>query len=453
MSSLFSALTTAVAGLTAQSSAIGNISDNLANAQTTGYKSVGTDFQELVNYSNATVNNPGGVRATPQYQNDVQGSISTSNSSTSLAISGQGYFAVETATTGASGATTFNSQSFYTRQGDFTLDKSGYLVNGSGFYLTGYPVSSTGVTNTAATSPIQVSALLDNPVATTSVTYVANLPSNAASTMATPFSSSTSTVAVYDALGNTYDLSYNWVKDASTTNKWYLHVDATSGAGSAGSDYTSVIPFTFNDGTSGTNAGTIGTIGNSAASGASGSYSVNTPTSAGSPASVSIAVQFPGTASQTITMDFGSYNSSTGVTQFADNNSTVTVTNFDQNGLARGSFNNLSIDNNGLVTLNYSNGTTKSIAQIPIVQFYAQDQLQRISGGAYVATLASGSPRYGLAGTAGAGTIASSSLEQSNVDIATQFTQLVQAQEVYSANAKVVTTDNTLLNTTINMVQ
>ena len=98
MGSLFAALTTAVSGLNAQSSAIGNISENLANAQTTGTKASAPEFEELVNASNATVNNPGGVTATPQYQNDVQGSIVSSNTPTSLAISGEGYFQVETAT-------------------------------------------------------------------------------------------------------------------------------------------------------------------------------------------------------------------------------------------------------------------------------------------------------------------------------------------------------------------
>ena len=205
-------------------------------------------------------------------------------------------------------------------------------------------------------------------------------------------------------------------------------------------------------GSGGTNSGTIETIGNTP-SGSYGAYTVGTPTGSGATASVSLNLSFPGVSSQPVTLNFGTYNGSTGVTQFADNNDTITVTNFNQNGLSRGSFNDLSINDDGLVSLNYSNGTTKSIAQIPIVQFYAQDELQRVSGGAYTSTLASGTPRYSIAGTAGAGTITSSSLEQSNVDIATQFTQLVQAQQVYSANAKIVTTDDSLLQTTINMIQ
>ncbi len=175
MGSLFAALTTAVSGLNAQSSAIGNISDNLANAQTVGFKGVGTNFEDLVNSSSATVNNPGGVTATPLYQNDQQGSVTSSNVSTNLAISGAGYFAVENASTTATGSTVFSNNIVYTRQGDFSLDKNGFLVNGSGFYLTAYDVSSTGVVDTSTTNPVQVSALLNDPVATKNVTYDANL--------------------------------------------------------------------------------------------------------------------------------------------------------------------------------------------------------------------------------------------------------------------------------------
>ena len=93
------------------------------------------------------------------------------------------------------------------------------------------------------------------------------------------------------------------------------------------------------------------------------------------------------------------------------------------------------------------------IAQIPIVQFYAQDQLQRVTGNAYEATLTSGTPRYSDAGTNGAGTIASSSLESSNVDIATEFTEMIEAQQIYSANAKTITTVDNMLNTIIQAVQ
>jgi flagellar hook protein FlgE len=439
MSSLFSALTTAVSGLDAQSSAIGNISDNLANSQTIGYKSVGTSFEQLVNASSASVNNPGGVLAHPLYQNDVQGSITGSATATNLAISGAGYFAVETSTTDATGVTTFNSQQLYTRGGDFTLDKNGFLVNSSGYNLTGYTTKdASGNFDTAATQPIQVSALLDNPVPTQNVTYDANLPSNAA----TNFTSSTSTVQIFDSLGNPYSEDVSWFK--SGANSWDMFVDVKDSTGA--SVYNATVPITFNTASGTTTAGTIATIG------AGAGYTVVTPTASGDPAKITIPLTLAGGA-QVETLNLGTYNGSSGVTQFADTGKNVSVTDFTQDGLPRGSFNNLSVSTAGLLTINYSNGTTKAIAQIPIVQFFAEDQLQRETGGAFAATLASGSPRFSTAGTIGAGTISGGSLEQSNVDIAAQFTTLIEAQQVYSANAKVVTADDGLLQTTVNMVQ
>lgn len=585
MGSLFSALTTAVAGLNAQSSAIGNISDNLANAQTTGYKAVGTAFQELVNASNAAVNNPGGVRATPQYQNNVQGSITSSNTSTSLAISGSGYFAVETSSVNSSGTATFNSQTYYTRQGDFTLDKNGYLVNSSGYYLTGYNINQAGVVDTSSTLPIQISALQNNPVPASTVSYSSNLPSNAATNYTAP----TSTVQVIDSLGNAHDANYTWTKTG--TNTWSLDVGIPTYTDANGQPFNAIIPYTFNDGSNGTTAGTIKTIGSyslpapsfsvvsaptgkftignttvawsglegagatspvsftvggvshtvavpsisptatpatyaanlaatlnaiagsgfASASGVASTlvatastnnvsiafggatpdavtpdaggtvgdtlwtagswagplatidgtnietppstYGVSTPTTSGSNANVTIAGIFAGTTTQNLTLNFGTYNGSIGVTQFSDNNSTVAVSNFSQDGLPKGSFNSISIDTNGFVSLNYSNGTNKKIDQVPIAQFDAEDHLQRVTGGAYTTTLASGNAKLSAPGVTGAGTISPNSLEQSNVDIAAEFTQLIQAQQVYTANSKLVTTDNQLLQTTINMVQ
>jgi flagellar hook protein FlgE len=442
MSSLFAALTTAVSGLNAQSSAIGNISDNLSNAQTTGYKAVSTAFQELVNSSSAAVNNPGGVKATPNYQNDAQGSIANANTGTYLAISGQGYFAVQSASVNSAGTTVFSGSTLYTRQGDFRLDKSGYLVNSSGYYLNGYSINTTtNFTDTSKTSPIQISSTFNNPVPSSKVTLNANLPSNASSNYTSPSSS----VLVYDALGNTHGVNYTWTKEA-TTNKWDLQVTIPDAS------YTTVVPFTFNDGTSGT-TGTIASLTAYASSTASPSAYTIGPAGSGKSADVTLSASFPGSTAQSIDLNFGTFGQSDGVTQFSDANSTVTVNNFSQNGLPSGSFNSVSISKDGFVSISYSNGTTRSIDQIPLVQFYAQDQLQRVTGGAYQATLESGNPRYNAPGVSGAGSISSSSLEASNVDTATELTTLIQAQQVYSANAKVVTADNQLLQTTINMVQ
>ncbi len=438
MASLFGALTVAVGGLTAQSNAIGNVSDNLSNAQTTGFKSIGTNFQSLVTESNASDNEPGGVIAKPHYQNDVQGNLIQSGTSTSLAITGQGFFAVESASASTTGATTFSGNTLFTRQGDFTLDKNGYLVNGSGYYLLGYSVDNGGAVNTSTTNPIQISALLDNPVATSEAIYNGNLPSNAAAGL---YTSTPSTIQIFDALGNTHDMSLTWTKTA--TNKWSLSVDVKNGTSSV-SDYTATIPFGFN---SSTNTGTIQSIGTGSG------YTVATPTTQGNPANINFTLNFAGAASQTVAVNFGNYDESDGVTQFANTAGTVSVNSFSQNGLPEGSFSSLGIDSSGNVALNYNNGSSKVIAQIPIVQFFAQDQLQRVTGGAFSATLASGTPRYSAAGANGAGTVVGGSLEASNVDIATEFTDMIQAQQIYSANAKTISTVNTMLNTIINTIQ
>ncbi len=544
--SIYAALQVAVSGLSAQSASIGNISDNLANAQTTGYKGVQTRFEALVTQSNANVNDPGGVRATPYYSNSEQGNLVQVASDTSLAISGSGYFPVRAAVVGADGTTSFGNTTYFTRAGDFTLNKNGYLVNGSGYYLTGYTVDENGVVDTSSSDPIQLSELLDNPVATSNIDYAANLPSSAD----VGFTSSPSTIEIYDSLGGAHDLTFTWTKTG--TNQWMLNIvvpDAVSNGGSPPtySDYNVTVPFTFNDTT---NAGTIRSIGSAAQSASAtiingitftavgtgvgyndvtieieddpvnaGRYmatitdpssgttevyddlpaatfwaDLNTAVAAGpsalvtsavsggtanvaelvgntytlsggqdagvysivstttNTAGISIALDFDGAGSQSMTIDFGRYNSSSnGVTQFSD--SSITLSTFEQNGIPRGSFQSLSIDENGFVTLNYDNGRSRTIAQIPVVQFFAEDKLQRITGGVFAQTLASGSARYSLSGTNGAGTIVSNALESSNVDIADEFTKLIQAQQIYSANAKTITTANNMMQEAINIIR
>ncbi len=450
MASLFSALTVAVGGLAAQSSALGNISDNLANSQTTGFKSIGTEFESLVTQSNANANDPGGVRATPFYQNDVQGNLIQSSTATSLAITGQGFFAVQSATQNSDGSTTFNPDPLYTRQGDFTLDKNGFLINGSGYYLDGWSVDQNGVVNKATTAPIEVSALLNNPVPTTSATFDGNLPAGATA----PFTASPSTVQVIDALGQPHDMVFTWSKQSASN--WTLDVTVAGGGGttttSSGTtvnDFHADIPFVFNDTT---NIGSLHTI---TPTSAGGNYTVpDNSALAENKAQVQFDLDFTGDGggpSQSLTLNFGDYDIPNGLTQFSG--SDVTVSSFSQNGLPQGSFTSLSIDKNGFVSLNYNNGSLKTIAQIPLVQFFAQDQLQRGSGGVYTATLASGTARYSAPGTTGAGTIVGNSLEASNVDIATQFTDMIQAQQIYSANAKTITTINNMLSTIINTIQ
>jgi len=525
MSSLFAALGVAVSGLNAQSQAIGNISDNLANAQTVGYKDIATSFSSLVTASSAKSNSPGGVSATPSYQNDVQGNITSTSSITNMAISGQGFFAVTSATQTATGDTLFTGSTYYTRAGDFSMNKDGYLVNSAGYYLMGYEIDNS-IVDTAQAEPIQISALLDNPVPTSTVTYVANLPASAS----TGYESTASTVQIYDALGNTHQTSLTWSKLG--VNTWLVDVNVADGNGAT--DYrsqavvafnsatpagtiASVTPVTYNlaatvatpttvtlsgtpyppqtvsvtvggaDYTYDVNPGdTIDNIGTDIAdqitdagggtvtasyNAASGTITIvgSTATAASAPAptgystcdaitgttqaGISFDMNFPGTATQALEINMGTLNAATGVTQYANASSTVSVSSIGQNGLGEGSYSSIGIDSSGIVSINYTNGSTRQIYQIPVAQFNSPTNLQRGTGGVYTATLASGAANLHLAGTNGVGVLSSSSLESSSVDIAGQFTTMIQSQQVYSANAKVVSTVNGMLNTIIQTVQ
>jgi flagellar hook protein FlgE len=176
--SLFGAINTAVSGLSAQSASFGNISDNVANSQTVGFKEVDTSFSDYITTSTHTTNDPGTVVALPGYMNNVQGTITQSNDTLALAIDGQGFFPVSQAVgDSAKGVPTFSTTPAYTRAGDFQMDKNGYLVNSCGDYLNGWSVNPTnGIVNRSSIAPIQINQTVFNPVATGNITLAANLP-------------------------------------------------------------------------------------------------------------------------------------------------------------------------------------------------------------------------------------------------------------------------------------
>ena len=220
--SLFGAMNTAISGLNAQSNAFGNISDNVANTQTIGYKRVDTSFIDYLTTSNASVNDPGSVVARPDYVNNVQGTVTQSDNPLGLAIAGQGFFAVSQKTGEANNLPTFNPQQYYTRAGDFQMDKNGYLVNSANEALNGWPVYRNGVVNQNTLAPIQVTQTVYNPVATSTVTLSANLPATPdTGTTTTPISSN---IDVYDALGTVHTVTLNWTLNPAVANNWTVSI-------------------------------------------------------------------------------------------------------------------------------------------------------------------------------------------------------------------------------------
>ncbi len=434
--SLFGALNTAVSGLSAQSAAFGNISDNVANSQTVGYKAVNTNFIDYLTSSTATDNQPGSVTALPSYTNSVQGTITQSSDPLALAISGQGFFAVsEAAGTTTTGQPNFSPQTYYTQAGDFQMNDSAYLVNGAGQYLQGWTVNpQTGIADQSQLVPIQITQTQFNPVSTANVGISANLPATPAAN--TPVSSQ---VTVYDALGNAQVLTFNWTQNAA--NDWTVTISSPSATpptiGSAEVQFGAASP-------NGTNAGTIGAFGTLSGNVTATSYAANQP------ATLTLTTDF-GSGNQSININMGDFGQANGVTQFAGTD--YTLRSISQDGVAPGAFTGISINALGGVVANYNNGQSLTVAQVPITTFSAPDALQRQNGQAFTATTNSGNAITQAENTNGAGSLVIGSVESSNVDIATEFSSLIVAQQAYGANAKVVTTANQLLQTTINMLQ
>ena len=426
--SLYGALLTGVAGLTAQSEALSVSSANIANVDTIGYKASQTQFATVLASTIAGGASEAGVSATPT-QNVTQGGILASASSpTDLAISGSGFFV-----TAQSSTNTANQ--FYTQAGDFSPDGNGNLVNSSGYYLLGYPVTTAGGTTSVSSTlaPVNVSALSGQAEATTGITLQANLQSTstvdstyvagdmAAGNVQPDF---TRTVNVYDSQGGSQPLSMSFVETGANT--WAYEVSYQGNA----SNITGTNP--ISEGTLSFNSdGTLANV--DGASPASGNVSFTLPWSASS-----------GLASQNITLNMGTVGSSNGMTQF---DSPSTLTNATPNGASVGNLTGVTVTTDGDVTAQYSNGLNTVIYQVPIATFANPDGLTPVSGTAYQSSTLSGSAILNTAGAGGAGSIKSSELEDSTVDINTEFTNLITSQNAYSAAARIITTADQMLQT------
>lgn len=433
--SLFGSLTAAISGLTSQSRSLGNISDNIANSQTVGYKRVDTNFVSYITSSSQKINLPGAVIALPSYTNTVQGTIEQSEAGLSMAIGGQGFFSVAQAKGTTNGLPVFDERQFYTRAGDFDRDTDGYLVNGSGYYLQGWPVDGAGNPDRTVIQPIRVNQEVFNPVATSEISLAAVLPADDAT------GNVLSTQAqLYDTLGRLHTVTLNFTPSTTAANVWSLDVvvpdDISNPArGSIGLNFGTAASPPVKDGTIGTFTPIAGL----------------TPpaTSAdGDPAAFTFTVDF-GEGPQTVSLSLGQFGQATGLTQYG--NTEFTVSNLTQDGVPLGAFSSLSSRANGDVAVNYDNGQSRVIARVPLVAFNDPDKLQRLDGQAFLRTPESGEAKVTDAASNGVGKLIVGSIERSNVDIAAEFTKLIVAQRAYTANTKVVTTADEMLQDTINM--
>ena len=342
----------------------------------------------------------------------------------------------------AKGAPVFQAQTEYTRTGNFALNKDGYLVNSSGNFLNGWPANAAGTVDATTLKPIQVGQAGYSPVATSEVSLAANLP--ATPNPATPV---TSQVQVYDSLGQTHPLQLSWTPVAGTPNAWQVSISQPS-AQTGAAPAASAAPLgvaAVNFGVAGNPAAPEGTVGSVAA--VSGAVT-GSAFAAGTSATLNVVANF-GSGPQTIALNLGTFGQANGLTQFAG--SDYSLKSLTQNGVAPGSFSNVQTRANGDVVVNFDNGQSRTVARVPITTFAAADALQRVDGQAFTATRDSGAPQTLAAGSNGAGSLVVSAVESSNVDIATEFTKLIVAQRAYSANTKMVTTADELLQQTLDM--
>jgi flagellar hook protein FlgE len=455
---IFGALNTAVGGMRAQSYALENISGNIANSQTTAFKRVDTSFEDLIMDNVPSKQLAGNVVASSRATNSVQGDVQNASVGTFMAINGDGFFVVEKPVSFVDNNPVFDGINLYTRRGDFQTNKDGFLVNGAGYYLMGLPIDAT-TGNPVGSVPqlLQFSNGFLPAQGTTTIQYEANLasypltnrrdtsiPGSELLTAAdfgtdptvggsgTVVGSDVSTfidesvsggaITAYDASGAPANIQLRWGKTASSlyggTDTWNLfYLTNSTAAGATVAWQNAGVDYTF---------------------GANGQMS---PAVSG--------LTLPGVVVDGVSLgDISLQHGANGITQFADPNGSVAVNQLSQNGFPAGMLQQVSVSDKGRVVGTYSNSRTIDLAEIALASFNGTNYLKRIDGGAFVATADSGTPTLGASGK-----IIGSALEGSNTDIADEFTKLIITQQAYSANTKVITTSNQMVQDLLNTLR
>ena len=438
--SIFSAMDTAVSGLTAQSVAFSNISNNISNSQTTGYKATDTSFADYVEASNAVAGQSSSVIATTQYANQAQGTITSSSANGALAINGSGFFAVNEIS-GASTTTTpaLSATQYYTRSGDFQSDNNGYLVNSAGEYLDGYAVTSAGGSSTTSSTlaPVNINNASFTPTATSKVSVAAILPVATASATL-PSAAVNSSVTAYDVNGIAKPLTMQWQQTAAAT-------PATATTMATGGTYSLSVSGTTNP------LPTAQVVFNADGTIQSFAPDATSPATTTDPSTYNIGPVGADTTS--ITLDLGTLNTGAGTNMATATTTAFNAGNPTQDGTAAGKFSSFAMETDGSVVATFDNGQSQVFAKVPLAMFTNADGLKAQDGQAYTVTDKSGAASLQLAGQNGAGSFETNSVETSTTSLDTDLTKLIVAQQAYGASAKVVTTANDMLQTALAMKQ
>jgi flagellar hook protein FlgE len=404
-----------ISGLSANSTAMTVIGDNIANVNTTAFKSNKSSFANVLSQSlggSATGGIGRGVEFWGVSPSWSQGSVENTANATDMAINGKGFFMVED----DSGST------FYTRAGEFSFNKDGDLVNPDGLYVQGYTVSSLAADGTITLGPIENINVPGQstapPQATTTATLDINLDAGAAVN-----DTYSSTQTIYDSFGNAIPLTLTFTKTAA--NAWTAGVSVPTGTVA---DPTTDIGIT--------NANLT----------FDGNGNLNT----GTDPSITLTNLANGASGIAINWDlFDTAGVSNGdLTQYA----AASTTNFNtQDGYAAGNLRGVSVDEKGFVTGVYSNGQLTPLYQVVLAEFPSYFGLSKMGKNLYAESRASGQAMTGVPLSGSLGSISPSAIEMSNVDLAQEFVKMITTQRAFQANSRVITTSDEILQELISL--
>ncbi|WP_262690915.1 flagellar hook protein FlgE [Kordiimonas aestuarii] len=462
----FTALAAGVSGLQAFTEGVGVIADNITNVNTIGYKETRSRFSTLVTETAALSSySPGGVRAFSDTLVSKQGLLQPSGSATDLSIDGAGFFVVRQGTS----AEDANGEFLFTRAGAFSQDDEGFYKNTAGLYLMGWPTDSTGAVSASNQSdlgelrPININNLNGFGSATSTVSLRVNLDTATAVTPTTTYDPSggaynastnptglgaiaagvvtadfETNITIYDSQGRSHLVNMSAIKTGTNSWSYEAYFD----------DPTVVDSSAHPNGLIASGELNFNTDGSIDLSGGS-----NTSTMLDS---TSTAITFPGgsipitfdssgaTAVEdgSITFDFGDDGLKNGFVQSSTESSRLS---FSVDGAAFGNINGVSIGEDGIVTALFDNGLTLSVYKLPVAVFQNADGLSRRQGNAFGSSDLSGEVNLQHPGESGAGKVAPNSLEQSTVDLASEFAELIKVQRAFSASTRIITTSDQIL--------
>ncbi|MBA3023890.1 MAG: flagellar hook protein FlgE [Gammaproteobacteria bacterium] len=398
-----------LSGLNAAAKNLDVIGNNVANASTVGFKGAQAQFADVYASSIGGGTAAGiGTRVAAIAQQFTQGNITTTNNSLDMAISGNGFFRLSD-----------NGSIVYSRNGQFQMDKDGYIVTTQGHRLTGFLPNTAGVIVATAPAEIQISTADLLPKATAAVTAGLNLDSRSAIIPAAPafdpnnsatYSNSTS-MTVYDSLGSSHVASLFFAKTATNTWNAYLTVDGVNPQ-AANAPLTAM------------------------------TFDTNGVLTAPAAAVTSTAFTPAGATAQTLSFDFASTSQFGGL---------FGVNSLTQDGYTSGRLTGFSTGADGTIAGRYSNGQSKTLGQVVLSNFSNPQGLQPLGGNNWAETNTSGTPLTGSPGSSSLGVLQTSAVEDSNVDLTAELVNMITAQRVYQANAQSVKTQDQVLQTIVNL--